>query len=182
MIKVVWKKYNLSFGIGFGKVVGKVFWIGYFGYVDEVCWDMFCWIVFSFCFDWKWIFFFKFFFWMVCIVIIVWCFSGCWVCFDGCWIFCYIRKWCSCSVSNFVMVNFFYCFLILNIRYWFNFCGWWLYWYYWVIVEVLILDWIMEGVDFSSDLKYFVCLYYFYFGKMCRKLIVFCKLKVLSID
>lgn len=36
VIKIVWKKYNFSFGFGFGEVNGKVFCIGYLGYVNEV--------------------------------------------------------------------------------------------------------------------------------------------------
>lgn len=36
VIKVAWKKYNLSLGIGLGKVAGKIFRIGHLGYVDEV--------------------------------------------------------------------------------------------------------------------------------------------------
>uniref|UniRef100_A0A7I4A4D1 Aminotransferase class V domain-containing protein n=1 Tax=Physcomitrium patens TaxID=3218 RepID=A0A7I4A4D1_PHYPA len=36
VIKVAWKKYNLSLGIGLGKVAGKVFRIGHLGYVDEL--------------------------------------------------------------------------------------------------------------------------------------------------
>jgi alanine-glyoxylate transaminase/serine-glyoxylate transaminase/serine-pyruvate transaminase len=36
VVKIAWKKYNLSLGIGLGKVAGKVFRIGHLGNVNEV--------------------------------------------------------------------------------------------------------------------------------------------------
>lgn len=36
VIKIAWKKYNLSLGLGLGKVNGKVFRIGHLGYMNEV--------------------------------------------------------------------------------------------------------------------------------------------------
>ncbi|KAJ7300094.1 hypothetical protein O6H91_Y074500 [Diphasiastrum complanatum] len=36
IVKVAWKKYNLSLGVGLNKVAGKVFRIGHLGFVNEV--------------------------------------------------------------------------------------------------------------------------------------------------
>ncbi|KAG0627882.1 hypothetical protein M758_2G235100 [Ceratodon purpureus] len=36
VIKIAWKKYNLSLGVGLGKVAGKLFRIGHLGYMNEL--------------------------------------------------------------------------------------------------------------------------------------------------
>jgi alanine-glyoxylate transaminase/serine-glyoxylate transaminase/serine-pyruvate transaminase len=37
IVKIAWKKYNLSLGVGLNKISGKVFRIGHLGNLNEVC-------------------------------------------------------------------------------------------------------------------------------------------------
>jgi aspartate aminotransferase-like enzyme len=37
VVKIAYKKYNLSLGVGLNKIAGKVFRIGHLGNVNEVC-------------------------------------------------------------------------------------------------------------------------------------------------
>lgn len=39
IVKIAYKKYNLSLGVGLNKIAGKVFRIGHLGNVNEVCSD-----------------------------------------------------------------------------------------------------------------------------------------------
>lgn len=43
IVKIAWKKYNLSLGVGLNKVAGKIFRIGHLGNLNEVHIDLICW-------------------------------------------------------------------------------------------------------------------------------------------
>ncbi len=44
IVKIAWKKYNLSLGVGLNKIAGKVFRIGHLGNLNEVCINLYSWL------------------------------------------------------------------------------------------------------------------------------------------